>query len=81
MEVTPYARQIRDRVRQILVEIQSTLLEKETFDPQTTNETFKIAVSDYVEATIGINLLQQLATQTSAKYLSKINCVFCPKVY
>ncbi|WP_019508260.1 LysR family transcriptional regulator [Pleurocapsa sp. PCC 7319] len=66
MEVTPYARQISDRVRQILVEIQSTLLDKETFDPLTTNETFKIAVSDYVEATIGINLLQQVANQTSA---------------
>jgi DNA-binding transcriptional LysR family regulator len=63
MEVTPYARQISDRVRQILIEIQSTLLEQETFDPTTTNETFKIATSDYVEATIGANLLQQLNAQ------------------
>ena len=63
MEVTPYARQISDRVRQILVEIQSTLLEKATFDPATANETFKIAVSDYVEATIGVNLLQNIAIQ------------------
>ncbi|MEM7762099.1 MAG: LysR family transcriptional regulator [Cyanobacteria bacterium P01_A01_bin.40] len=62
MEVTPYARQISDRVRQILVEIQSTLLVKETFDPATTQETFKIALSDYVETTIGSNLLRQIAT-------------------
>ena len=63
MEVTPYARQISDRVRQILIEIQSTLLEKEAFNPATAKNTFRIAASDYVEATIGINLIQQLTTQ------------------
>ncbi|MEM9510376.1 MAG: LysR substrate-binding domain-containing protein [Cyanobacteria bacterium P01_E01_bin.35] len=63
MEVTPYARQISDRVRQILVEIQATLLKKDTFDPLSTSETFKIAVSDYVEATIGVNLLQKIAIE------------------
>ena len=60
MEVTPYARKISDRISQILSEIQSTLLEKETFNPATARETFRIAASDYVESTIGINLLQQL---------------------
>ncbi|MBE9170480.1 LysR family transcriptional regulator [Pleurocapsales cyanobacterium LEGE 06147] len=63
MEVTPYAREISDRVRQILTEIQSTLLSREAFNPATAQETFRIAASDYVEATIGINLLQQLTTQ------------------
>ena len=63
MEVTPYARQISDRVRQILREIQSTLLEKEIFNPATARETFRIAASDYVEATIGVNLLQKLNVQ------------------
>lgn len=65
MEVTPYAREISDRVRQILIEIQATLLAKDAFDPATTQETFKIAMSDYVEATIGVNLLQQIATQAA----------------
>jgi DNA-binding transcriptional LysR family regulator len=63
MEVTPYAYQISDRVRQILLEIQSALLEKEAFNPATAENTFRIAASDYVEATIGINLIQQLTTQ------------------
>ena len=63
MEVTPYAREISDRVRQILIEIQATLLAKEAFDPATTQETFKLAMSDYVEATIGVNLIQQIVTQ------------------
>ncbi len=63
MEVTPYARQISDRLRQILGEIQATLLEKETFNPATSRETFRIATSDYVEATIGVNLLPQLVAQ------------------
>lgn len=63
MEVTPYAREISDRVSQILLEIQTTLLAKATFDPATSQETFKIALSDYAEATIGVHLLQQIATQ------------------
>ena len=62
MEVTPYAREMGDRVRQILTEIESTLLSKETFNPATANETFRIAASDYVETTIGINLIQQITT-------------------
>ena len=63
MEVTPYAWQISDRVRQILIDIESTLLSETTFNSATAQETFRIAASDYVEATIGINLIQQLATQ------------------
>ena len=63
MEVTPYAREISDRVRQILNDIESTLLSKERFNPSTAQETFKIAASDYVEATLGIYLLQQLTHQ------------------
>ena len=61
MEVTPYARQISDRIHQILQEIQSTLLEKEEFNPAIADETFIIATSDFVEATIGIDLLNRLA--------------------
>ncbi len=60
MEVTPYARQISAGIRQILTEIQSTLLFKEDFNPATAKATFRIAASDYVEATIGINLVRQL---------------------
>ncbi len=62
MEVTIYARQIGDRVRQILSEIQSTFLKREVFDPSTAKETFRIAASDYVEYIIGTNLLKQLTT-------------------
>ena len=63
MEVTPYAWQISDRVRQILIDIESTLLSETTFNSATAQETFRIAASDYVEATIGINLVQQFAIQ------------------
>lgn len=63
MEVTPYARQISDRVRQILSDIESTLFSQTTFNPATAQSTFRIAASDYVETTIGINLIQQLTTQ------------------
>jgi DNA-binding transcriptional LysR family regulator len=63
MEVTPYAKEISDRVSQILLEIQTTLLAKTTFDPANSQETFKIALSDYAEATIGVHLLHQIANQ------------------
>lgn len=63
MEVTPLAREISYRVHQILAEIQSTLLEKETFEPATAREDFKIATSDYIEATLGVTLLQQINNQ------------------
>lgn len=60
MEVTPYAREISSQVRQVLTDIQETLLATETFDPATAQEVFRIATSDYVEATLGATLLQQL---------------------
>ncbi len=60
MEVTPLAREISFRVHQILAEIQSTLLDKESFEPATAREDFKIAASDYIETTLGVSLLQQL---------------------
>ncbi|MEO1374834.1 MAG: LysR family transcriptional regulator [Cyanobacteria bacterium J06635_10] len=60
MEVTPLALEISSRVRQILAEIQSTLLEKSAFSPATAHVDFKIATSDYIEATLGVNLLQNL---------------------
>lgn len=63
MEVTPYACKISAHIRQILTDIQLTLLEQEAFNPATAQETFRIAASDYVEATIGIHLVQQLSTQ------------------
>ncbi|MGD2179691.1 LysR family transcriptional regulator [Lusitaniella coriacea] len=63
MEVTTYARQIGDRVRQILTEIQSTLLENEVFNPAMAKKIFKIAASDYVEATIGTRLIGQLTNK------------------
>ncbi|MEM7553019.1 MAG: LysR family transcriptional regulator [Cyanobacteria bacterium P01_A01_bin.84] len=59
MEVTPLASQIANRVRQVLLEIQG-LLEKESFDPGTANESFCIAMSDYVETSLGVPLLQYL---------------------
>lgn len=67
MEVTPYARQISDRIRQILSEIQSTFLEKEEFDPAAADETFIVATSDFVETTIGIDLLDELAYVSGIK--------------
>ncbi|NER83834.1 MAG: LysR family transcriptional regulator [Leptolyngbya sp. SIO1D8] len=63
MEVTPYAREISITIRQVLTDIQHTLLEKDAFDPNTARERFCIATSDYVEATLGGDLLQRLTDQ------------------
>ena len=63
MEVTPYARKISVAIRQILTDIQNTLLEREVFNPSTAQQDFRIAASDYVEATLGGELLQRLTDQ------------------
>ena len=60
MEATPYACEIAVRIRQILWEIQSTLLEKESFNPLSAKEDFAIAMSDYVEISLGVSLLARL---------------------
>lgn len=66
MEVTPYAREISPQVRQVLTDIQATLLVKDAFDPATAQEDFRIATNDYVEATLSANLLPELMQQAPA---------------
>lgn len=63
MEATPYAREISVAIRQILTDIQTALLERDSFDPNTAREDFRIAASDYVEATLGCDLLNRLIHQ------------------
>ncbi|MBE7380636.1 MAG: LysR family transcriptional regulator [Leptolyngbya sp. SIO1E4] len=63
MEVTPYAREISVTIRRALTDIQNTLLAKDPFNPNTAREDFRIATSDYVEATLGGDLLQRLVNQ------------------
>ena len=63
MEITPYARDISLSIRQVLTDIQQTLLEKAPFNPQTTQRDFRVATSDYVEATLGCSLLQIVSSQ------------------
>lgn len=63
MEVTPYACEISSTIRQILTDIQNTLLEREIFNPNTARANFRIASSDYVEATLGGDLIQRLMNQ------------------
>ncbi len=63
MEVTPYACEISVAVRQILTNIQNTFLERDVFNPNTARQDFRIASSDYVEATLGSDLLKRLTNQ------------------
>ena len=62
MEVTPYAREVSVSIRQVLTDIQNTLLENDPFNPTTASADFRIATSDYVEATVGGDLLHNLTT-------------------
>lgn len=63
MEATPYAREISVAIRQILTDIQNALLERDFFNPNTASEDFRIAASDYVEVTLGSELLNRLTNQ------------------
>ena len=63
MEVTPYAREISAAIRQVLTDIQNTLIERTPFSPDIAKEDFRIATSDSVEVTLGSDLLQKLTAQ------------------
>lgn len=60
MEVTPFALEIAPSIRQSLLGIQGALLNRELFAPETAQETFRIAASDYAESTLGAELLRAL---------------------
>ena len=62
MEATPYAREISVAVRRILNDIQISLLEKNVFDPDTSQEDFRIAFSDYIEVSLGRSFLEKLTS-------------------
>ncbi|MEO1401271.1 MAG: LysR family transcriptional regulator [Cyanobacteria bacterium J06635_1] len=63
MEATPFACEISATIRQILTDIQNTLFEREPFNPDTAREDFRIAASDYVETTLGCDLLRKQLNQ------------------
>ncbi|MEM8613081.1 MAG: LysR family transcriptional regulator [Cyanobacteria bacterium P01_H01_bin.105] len=73
MEATPYAREISVAVRRILKDIQSSLLKRDSFDPDTSQEDFRIAFSDYVEVVLGKFFLEALAKYSPGIHIRIIN--------
>ncbi|MEM7064340.1 MAG: LysR family transcriptional regulator [Cyanobacteria bacterium P01_B01_bin.77] len=69
MEATPYAREISIAVRRILNDIQNSLLKRKSFDPDTSQEDFRIAFSDYIEVVLGKSLLEKLTQHAPGMHI------------
>ena len=63
MELTPLAQGLVTPVREALLTVESALNFRPTFDPGTTNRTFRIAISDYASFVIMPPLLRLLARE------------------
>lgn len=69
MESTPYAREISVAVRRILNDIQNSLLKRNSFDPDTSQEEFRIAFSDYSEIILGKGFLERLTKHAPGMHI------------
>lgn len=63
MTPTPLARSLARPVRDVLLEIQSRITNRESFDPAVSDATFKIAASDYVSNVILADMCAQIYQQ------------------
>lgn len=61
MELTPLALSIAPKIKNILQEIENTVLHPEVFNPKTTKRTFVIGMSDYGEFVLLPSLAEKLA--------------------
>lgn len=65
MEITPHAEAMRPAIRDILVRIEATIDAKPEFDPQTTDRTFNLLLSDYSLRVLMPQVFRMLAAQQS----------------
>lgn len=73
MILTPYAKELRPKLHQVLQEMHSLIVSGQQFDPATSTRLFKIGMSDYVAALLLpklMNILAQEAPQLRIKIVS-----------
>ncbi|MDH2435534.1 LysR family transcriptional regulator [Pokkaliibacter sp. MBI-7] len=75
MLLTPLAEKLELPVRDILVRIDASITLKPEFDPQTTDRTFRICVSDFI-----LNTLVPSAMQVAREQQSRVRFNFVPQV-
>lgn len=68
MQPTPYALEIQEPVREVLVKIRSTIINRRLSEPSESRRHFKIVVSDYLVTVVFTKVLQQL--QISAPHMT-----------
>ena len=66
MVLTSLAEGLVQPVRDVLLQVQSTVATKPHFDPATSDRHFSIAVSDYVTSVLMVELLRHLKNETPA---------------
>jgi DNA-binding transcriptional LysR family regulator len=68
MQPTPYALEIQEPVREVLVTIRSTIINRRLSEPKESRRHFKIVVSDYLVTVVFTRVLQQL--QNTAPHMT-----------
>lgn len=60
MQPTPYALQLAEPVREVLLKIRSSITSKPVFDPATSKRHFRLITSDYLISVLFSNVLQKI---------------------
>lgn len=63
MMPTPLARSLAKPVRDVLLEVQSRITNRESFDPPTSGRTFRVASSDYVATVLLTDVCRRLSEE------------------
>jgi LysR family nod box-dependent transcriptional activator len=75
MELTPRAQKLQETVRDVLLRIDSTIATQPAFAPESSDRTFRILASDYVQMVLGPAMLT-----LAARARAKVRFEFLPQV-
>jgi LysR family transcriptional regulator, nod-box dependent transcriptional activator len=76
MEITPLGEELQVSVRNVLNQIESTIIEPPEFDPTTTDRVFSMYISDYTQMVLAPHLLALASSQNSSarfRFLPQVN--------
>jgi len=79
LKPTPFAESLAKPVRNVLLQVESTVLTKPEFDPATATRTFKLLISDFSQSILMTRVLPKLYEQApgiSLEFLLQINNPF-----
>ena len=63
MQPTPYALELQEPVREIILKIRSTIVTKQTFEPATSKRHFRVVTADYAVTVLISDVLRELSQE------------------